>query len=180
MALITRTQAKVHLNIPAGTTTFDDELDLFLTVACDLVQGYADRTWDVTTVTETADGGGCVFLLRQSPITSLTSVTVTKGGTSTVLPATAYEFSASTGILRTLTETTEGNGNVSIVYAVGDASPPALAVHAALETMRHLWQTQRGSMGARNPLNGDDYTPGLGFSLPRRVMELLDPIRNVN
>lgn len=180
MALITRTQAKTHLNIPSATTTFDDELDMFITVACDLVQGYADRTWDVGSVTETADGGGRVFLLRQSPITALTSVTVSSGGTSTVLPATAYEFSASTGILRCWQDTVEGTGNVSIVYAVGDASPPALAVHAALETMRHLWQTQRGSMGARNPLNGDDYVAGMGFSLPRRVMELLDPLRNVN
>jgi len=148
-------------------------------VACALVQGDADRTWDATTITETADGGGSVFLLRQTPITAVTSVTVTTLTGSMVLAATSYEVDEQAGVIRTITPTYAGTGNVAIVYTVGAAVPP-LAHHAALETTRHLWQTQRGSMGARNPLGGDEYTPGTSFSLPRRVMELLDPIRNVN
>jgi hypothetical protein len=173
MALVTLTETKTHLNIT--TTTNDVELQDFIDVACALVQGYADRTWDVGSVTETADGGGAVFLLRQSPVTSVTSVTVT----GVLLASTAYEVDEANGIIRMYDYTTAGAGNVSIVYVVG-GSVPALARHAALETVRHLWQTQRGSMGARNPLGGDEYVPGTAFSLPRRVMELLDPIRNVN
>ena len=172
MALITLAEAKSHLNITSSAT--DTELQFFVDVACDLVQGYADRTWDVGSVTETSDGGTDTILLRCSPITAITSVSV-DGST---LAASAYDADLANGIIRTVTPTTVGTANVSVVYAVGDATPPNLAKHAAKETVRHLWATQRGTT-IRNAMNGDDYTPGTGFSLPRRVMELLDPIRNV-
>ena len=171
MALITLADAKTHLSITTEAT--DAELQSFVDVACALVQGYADRAWDVGTVTETFDGGGTVFLLRQTPITALTSVTVS----GTLLAATGYQADLSKGIITCYAETLEGTGNVSIVYAVGGTAP-ALAQHAAKETVRHLWQTQRGN-AVRNAVSGDEYIPGLGFSLPHRVMELLDPIRNV-
>lgn len=170
MTLLTLADAKTHLNISG--TTFDTELQAFVDVACALVQAYADRSWDSATVTETHDGGGSVFLLRKSPISSITSVSVD----GNALAATSYATDTSAGVLRIIFDTPAGTGNVSIVYAVGGTAP-ALATHAAKETVRHLWQTQRGSMAGRNPLNGDDYIPGTAFSLPRRVMELLDPIR---
>ena len=172
MALITLAEAKAHLNITSSAT--DAEVQSFVTVACELVQGYADRTWDIGSAVESFDGGGDTILLRQSPITSITSVVVD----GTTLAAANYDSDLANGIIRTITPTTEGVANVVVTYAVGDASPPALAKHAALETVRHLWATQRGTV-ARNPMNGDEYIPGLAFSLPRRVMELLDPIRNV-
>jgi len=174
MALASLAEAKTHLNIPAATWTFDTELGVFLDVASALVEGYADRVFAVTTSSQLFNGGGDTFLMQVSPLASVTSVSVD----GTAIAADSYEVDLQHGIVRTAFDTTEGTANVSIAYTAG-GTVPALAKHATLETVRHLWQTQRGSMGQRNPLNGDDYTAGMSFSLPRRVMELLDPLRNV-
>lgn len=171
MALITLAEAKTHLNMSASTGS-DTELQDMIDVACELVQAYADRTWDVGSVTQTFDGGGDTFLLSSSPITAITTVTVS--GTAT----TNYTASLSAGIVWTKFATPCDRQNVVIVYAVGDASPPELARQGALETVRHLWQTQRGTT-VRQPLVGDEYPTGEGYSLPRRVMELLDPLRAI-
>jgi hypothetical protein len=112
--------------------------------------------------------------MQVSPLASVTGVSVD----GTALSADEYDVDLQHGIVRTAVETAGGTANVSVAYTAG-GTVPALAKHATLETVRHLWQTQRGSMGQRNPLNGDDYTAGMSFSLPRRVMELLDPLRNV-
>lgn len=169
-------QAKVHLNIPTATTSFDTEVTTFVDVASALVEGYADRVFSLNTSSQLFNGGTDTFILRQSPVTTVTAV-VTDG---TTLDSSAYDVDIANGIVRTVTAQPVGTANVSVSYTAGSATIPALAQHATLETVRHLWQTQRGSMGARNPLNGDDYVAGMGFSLPRRVMELLDPLRNVN
>lgn len=169
-------QAKVHLNIPTATTSFDTEVTTFVDVASALVEGYADRVFSLSTSSQLFNGGTDTFILRQSPVTAVTAV-VTDG---TTLDSSAYDVDIANGIVRTTTKQATGTANVSVSYTAGSATIPALAQHATLETVRHLWQTQRGSMGARNPLNGDDYVAGMGFSLPRRVMELLDPLRNVN
>lgn len=169
-------QAKVHLNIPTATTSFDTEVTTFVDVASALVEGYADRVFSLNTSSQLFNGGTDTFILRQSPVTAVTAV-VTDG---TTLDSSAYDVDIANGIVRTVTAQPTGTANVSVSYTAGSATIPALAQHATLETVRHLWQTQRGSMGARNPLNGDDYAPGMGFSLPRRVMELLDPLRAVN
>lgn len=176
MALVTMAQAKVHLNIPTATTSFDTEVTTFVDVASALVEGYADRVFSLNTSSQLFNGGTDTFILRQSPVTAVTAV-VTDG---TTLDSSAYDVDIANGIVRTVTAQPVGTANVSVSYTAGSATIPALAQHATLETVRHLWQTQRGSMGARNPLNGDDYVAGMGFSLPRRVMELLDPLRNVN
>ena len=175
MALITLAEAKIHLNIPAATLTHDAELTGLLATASALVEGYADRTWTATTVTETSNGGGSKILLRQSPVASVTSVSVA----GVALAATAYEVDLAAGIIALRTPSAAGQANVTVVYAVG-GTVPDLAKQATKEAVRHLWQTQRGSMGGRNPLGGDDYSGGMAFSLPRRVQELLDPIRVVN
>lgn len=176
MGLVSVSEAKTHLNIPAATTTFDTELGTFVDVASALVEGYADRVFALTTASQLFDGGGSVFLLTVSPITAVTGVTVD----GTALAAGDFDTDIAKGIVKTVSPTREGTANVSIGYTAGSGTIPALAKHATLETVRHLWQTQRGSMGQRNPLNGDDYTAGMSFSMPRRVMELLDPLRNVN
>jgi len=176
MGLVSVAEAKTHLNIPSGTTTFDTELGVFVDVASALVEGYADRVFALTTSSQLFDGGGDVFLLRVSPVTGVTGVTVD----GTALGSDTYEADIAKGIVKTNGTTAEGTANVSVAYTAGSATIPPLAKHATLETVRHLWATQRGSMGGRNPLNGDDYVAGMSFSMPRRVMELLDPLRNVN
>lgn len=171
MALIDLDDAKAHLNITS--TSNDTELQSMIDVACELVQSYADRTWDVASVTQVFDGGTDTFLLSKSPITGITSVTV--GGIET----TDYTASLTSGIVWLKSPAAAVRQSVEVVYAVGAATPPELARQGALETVRHLWGTQRGTV-VRQQLSGDEYPTGEGYSLPRRVMELLDPLRAVD
>lgn len=173
---MTLAQAKAHLNIPSGVTTDDAELTTLLDVASGLVEGDADRVFALTTASQLFDGGTDVFVLRVSPLASVTGVTVD----GIAVAATAYDVDLQNGIVRTATTTRADTANVSIGYTAGSGTIPALAQHATLEALRHLWETQRGTGRARNARNGDAYTAGTSFSLPRRVKELLDPIRNVN
>jgi hypothetical protein len=67
--------------------------------------------------------------------------------------------------------------NVSVTYVAGYVNPPMAAKQGVLEIIRHLWQTQRGAMNVmgRNQ-TGDEFYPASTYSLPRRAMELLDPV----
>ena len=170
MALIDLAAAKTHLNI--STTSSDTELQTMVDRACALVQAHADRVWDVQSVTQTFDGGSDVFLLSKSPITAITSVTV--GGTAT----TNYRANLTSGIVWTDFCTYPTRQSVVIVYAVGTAAPSELVKGGALETLRHLWGTQRGTV-VRQPLSGDEYPSGDGYSLPRRVIEMLESERAI-
>lgn len=175
MALVTLAEVKTHLNIPSNVTTEDDELEDFIDVASDLVEGYADRKFASTTGTSYFDGGGDVFVLPTSPVASVVSVTVS----GTTLATSAYGVDLANGVVRTDTATYDDIQNVVIVYTAGSGTIPNLVKQATKEAVRHLWETQRGTGRGRNPRNGDEYAPGTGFSLPRRVMELLDPVRSV-
>lgn len=168
-------EAKRHLNITV--TTYDDELRRFLDVATDLCENYAGRALRRRSITETHDGGKPSVLLRWSPVLSVT--TATDDGTA----VTDYLIEPESGVLwRDEDASIDWVGakrGVSITYVAGYTSPPADVQQAVLEALRHLWTTQRGAMNARNPLGGDEYASGTGWSLPRRVVELLEPYRMV-
>lgn len=171
--LVTLPEAKTHLNITSASS--DAELAVFVTVASDLVEDKADRVWRDTTFTEYHDGGTCDLVLLHSPVKSVTSVT--DGGT--VVASTEYTLYPANGLIRRTYGAFLGlPAPVTVVYVAGATTVPTLAKQATLETLRHLWQTQRGSMGARNPLSGDEFTAGSTFSLPLRVIELIEGLSN--
>jgi len=67
-------------------------------------------------------------------------------------------------------------GPWDVVYTAGRSYIAARWQHAALEQIRHLWETQRGSMPPAI-LQGEEVftaTTGFSFSVPRRVLELLE------
>ena len=172
--LVTLAQAKAHLNLKSSVT--DDELTYFLGVASDLVEEQADRVWRDTTYTERHNGGTDAIVLFHSPVKSVTSVT----DDGSLIDPSAYVLTASSGLIRLKTSLFLGGvGEVVVTYVAGSASVPALAQHATLETLRHLWSTQRGT-SIRNPLNGDDYAPGTTFSLPQRAVELISKLASHN
>ncbi len=170
------TDAKAHLGITS--TASDDELRRFLDAATDMCESYAGRSLRRRTVTaETHDGGSESVLLCWTPVISVTSVT--DDGTAVA----DYVLESDSGVLwrdeLTGTPWTTGRRVVSVTYVAGYAAPPADVQQAVLEALRHLWTTQRGAMGGRNPFAGDEYAQGTGWSLPRRVVELLEPYRMV-
>lgn len=168
--LVSRTQAKAHLNLSSSTTS-DTELDYFIGVSSDLVEDAANRVWRDTTYTaEQHRGGRDVIVLEHSPVAQITELR--SGGS--VVDESAYSLDASTGLIRLLSGVFAPDVEVDYSAGVGDGPVPALAQHATLETLRHLWATQRGTV-SRSQRAGDDYAgQPTTFSLPLRVVELID------
>jgi hypothetical protein len=173
--LVSLDDLKRHLNIT--TTTYDDELKAFGMVAADLVEGHCNRYWRRRTVVDTFDAGGEAVNLTKTPIISITSVVAREVAVSTQ----NYRVNLLTGRLRYRWGFFPGDyEDLVVTYVAGAAVVPPVVQQAALETTRHLWQTQRGAMGARSALSGDDFADrgmGMSFSLPRRVTELLTSVR---
>jgi hypothetical protein len=171
--LVSLDDLKRHLNIT--TTTYDDELRAFGMVAADLVEGHCNRYWRRRTVVDTFDAGGEAVNLTHTPVISITSV-VSRG---VAVSSNNYSINLLTGRLRYRYGFFPGDyEDLVVTYVAGAAAVPPVVQQAALETTRHLWQTQRGAMGARNTMNGDEYgSAGMSYSLPRRVTELLASVR---
>jgi hypothetical protein len=180
LGVVSLQDAKDHLNI--STSTNDEELRRFLWVATDLCEQYAGRILGRRTFTETYDGGTSKIRLLSPLATSITSV-VENG---TTLTSDQYRLEPITGLFL---ERIGSNGiqsfgalwsgvtnSITVTYVSGFAIVPPSVQQAVLEALRHLWQTQRGVATVSALVSsGDDYNPGMGYSLPRRVMQLLDP-----
>lgn len=173
--LISLDEAKAFLNITS--TTNDEELREFVRAATVAAEKYAQRKMVRESITETHDGGGTLIVLRRPRATSVTSVSV--GGSA--LSASEYRLKFHGGAVERISGISavpfsRGLDNVSVVYVAGVTGDDlTLAVHAVKQMLKHLWATQRG---AKRPNTGDEWESGAGYSFPRRVMELLDPLAN--
>ncbi len=62
---------------------------------------------------------------------------------------------------------------IAVTCTAGLSAVPAHVRLAALITVQHLWETQRGGRDRRFTGNEDAWNPGMGYALPRRALELL-------
>lgn len=165
---------RAHLGITSTAT--DERLREHLLLASEMCESYTRRTYRQTTVTELHDGGTDTILLRRSPVQSVTSVTVS----GTLIAATDWTADLTGCLIRRNTSSGSaywvgGNQNVSVVYVAGATSVPWKVRQACLELVRHLWDSQRGGYSLPKQQGaGDDWDPRQGYSVPRRVAELLD------
>ena len=185
MGIVSLSEVKDHLNIPATTTSLDEELRRFIDAASDLCEQYVGCVLGRETFTnELYNGNTDVLVLRNPRAMSITSVYEN----GTLLSAADYTLDPTGQRLFRVTSGTFNNPNyfgiwapgvnaIRVSYISGFTNPPPSAKQGVLEVIRHLWQTQRGSANVltRNQ-TGDDFYPTATFSLPRRAMELLDPI----
>lgn len=129
------------------------------------------------TVTERVwpSGDGSLFLAR-NPALSLASVTPRD---SDPLDVDGLDLDA--GVVTQLSGCwfSGGAGPFTVVYQAGWDTLPADIRLAALELVRHLWATQRGSGNARPRPQGDlsNTLPGSAYALPIRVEQMLAPHR---
>lgn len=187
LGIVSLDEVKQHLNIPSTDTSMDEELRQFMDAASDLAESYVGQVLGRRTFTsELYDGGADCIRIRNPKAISITSVyengalvqpsgyaldytgqRLYRVGSSTLYATNSYGY------------WTAGFNNVSVTYVAGYVNPPMAAKQGVLEIIRHLWQTQRGTMSVLGrTLAGDELTPattGAGYSLPRRAMELLDP-----
>jgi hypothetical protein len=166
-------EAHDHLNLTS--TANDDELAAFSMAATELVEskvGYCVRR----TFTDRVDQGGWSIVVPRHPILTVTSVTsVWPGGPS--WPAAQLRWDADAGIINPLTTASPFWWPPwDVLYQVGRQVIAERYIHAAKEQLRHLWDTQRGS-APPSVLQGEEIftaTTGFTFSVPRRVLELLE------
>ena len=185
IGIVSLDDAKYHLNIPATDTSQDAELTRMIDAAADLCEQYVGAVLGRRTYTaELYDGNNEFLRLRNPKAISITSVYEN----GALLAAAAYAldptgqrlYRVGSGTLYATNSYgywTGGMNNISVTYVSGFVNPPAAAKQGVLEVIRHLWQTQRGSMSVmgRN-LAGDETYQTPTYSLPRRAMELLDPV----
>jgi Phage gp6-like head-tail connector protein len=177
-------EVKAHLNIPTTDTTLDEELRRFIDAATDLAETYVGQVLGRRTFTsELYDGGTAFIRIRNPKAISITSVTengLAVSSSAYVLDYTGQRlYRIGSGTLYATNSYgywVQGMNNISITYVAGYVNPPMAARQGVLEIIRHLWQTQRGSMSVMGrSLGGDELYTTPTYSLPRRAMELLDP-----
>ena len=185
--IVTVAEMKTFLNIP--TTTSDASISSFIDAASQMIVNRIGPVAGSPTYDETYDGGAAQIVLRHTPIQSVTSVTESYGAqavytlTAQVVDsgsasgAYGYSVDLDHGLLTrrvsgVATRFARGLRNIHVVYVAGYATTPADIKHATMLLLAHMWATQRGAQ--RLPGQGDDlYMPGLSFTWPRRVEEIL-------
>jgi hypothetical protein len=183
-------EAREYLNFNTDTS-HDTELQRFIDAADPVIEDIVGPVNEVQ-VTEWYDGGRSTIVLHQNPVVSVDTVTEYNGATPNTLTVAATPAAAGTytytfdpdGILQRVIPGGRsyfpyGMSNVVVTYTVGRSPVPANIKLAALELIRHLYQsTQQGGRPAFNggALDEGPWAPA-SFAVPTRVIELLNPYR---
>jgi hypothetical protein len=183
---------KAHLNMPLNDTSQDDELQGFLLAAEPIIE---DITGTVVpkVYTEFFDGAGETISLAHQPVISIQSAheyyglsafLLTEQPLGTQMNAFAFTVDYTTGQVTRRTFGGQaarfaiGSKNVQFVYTAGLASVPFNIRLGTLELIRHWWQqTQQGGRPKRGGGDSSDGHVSMGFAVPDRVVELLQPHR---
>lgn len=166
--------AKLHLNENIDDTTIDEELRGFIEAATPVVEDVVGPV--VVRSYSEVHSGGPLLVLGYSPVISLASLAPVLT-TGTTYQVADLDVDTEVGVVRRL----DGGrfcGPLRVTYRAGRPVIPANITQGAKEVIRHMWETQRGHSGARPGFGEEEFvTTGSGFTVPRRVMELLAPHR---
>ena len=183
LPVVSYSDALAHLNIPAAYAS-EEELRRFIDVAQDLAENYVGCVLGRQTFTnEVYQGSNDHIRLRNPRALSITSVYEN----GVLLTSSDYQLDPTGQRLYRTTSIALGYGAVGVwapgidavkvSYVAGFEVTPPAAQQGVLEILRHLWQTQRGAANViTRSQSGDDFYPASTYSLPRRAMELLDPL----
>ncbi len=173
ISLISLSEAKAHLNSPG--TTADDELRNFMQAATEVVEARGGPTIR-RQVTDTVSDGQLVLAVPRFPVLSVQSVTSIWPGGPAWTADQLQVLDAAAGLIGQSTMTAFWWGPWNVAYTVGRVMPLEKHLQACKEQLRHLWETQRGAQPP-SVLAGEEVftsTAGWSFSVPRRVLELLE------
>lgn len=176
--LFSLADAKKHLNIAADYTDDDEEIRDWNAATTMVVERFAGPIVQRTVAERHRDRWMRSIVLRQTPAIALVSVqAVLTNGTS--YDVSGLDLDGATGEVIRL-DGGSFTGPLNVTYTAGRTAIQANAAQAGRIILQHLWRTQRGTMGVR--LGGEDYAvsepiPGLGYAVPNRALELLEPDR---
>ncbi|MGW6295167.1 hypothetical protein [Streptomyces sp. NPDC055058] len=178
--LFSHADAKKHLNIPISSTGDDEEIRDWNAATAMIVEHFVGPVARRTVTERHSFTAAATRVLRQVPALELLTVApVLTGGTS--YDPAALDLDGDTGTVQRL----DGGllyGPLRFTYTAGRAVVAPNIAQAGRIILQHLWRTQRGS--ARGPViaGGDDYNvtepiAGLGYAIPNRALELMEPDR---
>lgn len=174
--LVSLNDVKDILNIDRTTTTYDDELRAYIEAATSAAEDHRDEVLAKRPFTwKTWGNGRSSIVLPKRPVVALTSLVNAESGV-TFSPAD-YDLNGSTGRLTAL-----GGGSftglLEFTYVAGYTVIPAAYTLAVRMIIQHLWETQRGPMGASRFAGSLDDAALMRFRsmnifVPPRAQELL-------
>jgi hypothetical protein len=174
--LMSLATAKKHLK--KNDSNDDDEIRDWIEACTRAVEQFVGPVI-VRTVVETADFSSARSVaLQQIPVVELTSVVAVRtGGTS--YDVDDLDLDPETGIV-TRKDGGMLYGPLRFTYPAGRAIVSANIRSASKIILQHLWRTRQGP--GRPQLGTGDFDvnepiPGLGFAIPNRAVQLLDPDR---
>jgi hypothetical protein len=190
VALISISDARSFLDIPASASVDEAELQDFIDAASAVAEFYVGDivggTW-----TEVHDGGDAAIYTRHTPIKTVTSLTEYVGSITYTLTnqplgssvdAWGYTIDdpqAGRIVRRSASgmawRFVPGSGNVRITYTSGVATIPTNVRLGVEFIVRHLYDSQRGAQPV-SPLAGVSDTtsmiPGITYAIPNRAIEM--------
>lgn len=153
-----------HLGL---TPNQDAELSGFIDAAVELIE---QRVGPLTerTVTARVATAGALIILPSAPAVSIASLS---DADEYALDVDDLHLDTAAGIV-----TRNDGGRLcsryyTVTYVAGRSTLPAHLALAVKELVRHLWKTQRGAAPAGR---ADELDPLGAFSLPGRVLELIE------
>lgn len=170
--------AKRHLNLSLTSTVYDEELYEFTCVAAEIIESKVGSI-AVRTVTDERHTGGGSLWLRHPPVLAVTAINLLSDGSS------AYPVANVVTSYGGRVERSDGQpfetGPFLVTYQCGRPIVPHHLQHASKELISHLWDTQRGNTvvgQAAAPGESETFSvQGRAYTVPRRVLELLQPKR---
>lgn len=182
---LTLAEFKESLNMSPASSGNDAELARTLASATEAAEGIVGPIAPVEIV-ERHSEAGATLCLRKLPVLSVSSITARNGG-ATIYEAGDLDLDPATGILRLAWGGSFGLpdwGGATVTYTAGREVVPQSIRDAIAIIGDHLWEQQRGWASRPNwkgeqPESEDGSGVPMGFMLPNRAIQLLEPYRQV-
>lgn len=188
--IVSLDDARTFLRLRATDTADDEKIQGLLETATDLLEDVCGRIIPVS-FTEWFDGGVGTYVVRHTPLVSVTSMTeyyglvaytLTEQPLGAQMNAYAFTKDPSTGqvVRRTFGGQAamfpEGTKNIVITYKTGYSPIPSSILNAARELVKHLYtatQVPAGGGKARVHDAEDGMTPGVTYAVPNFVLDMI-------
>ncbi|MET9088142.1 hypothetical protein ABZX77_40735 [Streptomyces sp. NPDC004237] len=172
--LFSLADGKAQLDIPASSTSYDDEIRHYIEATTAAVEYFVGPVVP-RTVTQVLQGGREAWVLHSTPVIAVTSVTPVQAWALDV-DLSVLDVDTETGVVRRTDGVWFYSGDYRVAYRAGrTATNPNISLAGKL-ILQHLWRTQYGA--ARGPSAADDFlateqVPGFGYAIPNRALQLL-------
>lgn len=172
---LTLGEAKKFLNITSASD--DEEIGRFLEASTDLVESLVGPLTVRMIVDEpaTVSPGTGTIMLRTAPVVGVDSITARGSGVVLFVAADLY-VDQSTGVVTALSGGHLRGGHLLVTYRAGRADVPEAIRLAQGIVLDHLWRTQRAQRPSARG-GSPEAAPPMGFALPARAEQLLQPYR---